>query len=105
MKTFVILAALIAAPLAAHAAPADTQPIQVSTAGLDLSNPADAAIMIQRIEAAVRPGCLAPNLNHHHTTGACIRKVTRKAVKTLRIPELNSALRRHFSPTGQRAQG
>lgn len=105
MKTILLLAALVAAPLAAHAETAQPQRTQVSMAGLDLRNPADAAIMIQRIEAAVRPICVAPGVANHRTTAGCIREVTREAVKSLRIRELNLAFEQRSKPKSPAAQG
>jgi UrcA family protein len=93
MKSLLILAALVvAAPLAAHAETGRTPRALVSMAGLDLRNPADAALMIQRIEAAVRPICVAPGVAHRRTTAGCIQDLTRKTVKDLRVPELTLAL-------------
>lgn len=96
MKKLLILAAVLAAPLAAHAETAAPQ-IHVSSAGLDLSNPTDAAVMIARIEAAVRPICMAPGFSNRRSTAGCIKDITRDAVRNLRIPELNVALERRSS--------
>lgn len=105
MKNLLILAALVAAPLAAHAEPAQAPRAQVSMAGLDLRNPADAAVMIQRIEAAVRPICVAPGVANRRSTAGCIREVTREAVKSLRVPELNLAFEQRSAPTSPATQG
>jgi UrcA family protein len=96
MKNLLVLAALfaapLAAPLAASAETAQPQQIQISSAGLDLANPADAAAMIGRIEAAVRPMCVAPGFANGRTTAGCVRETTKAAIKSLRIPQLDFAL-------------
>jgi UrcA family protein len=104
MKKLLVLAALLAAPLAAHAEPAKVLRFEVSTAGLDLRNPADAAVMIRRIEAAVRPACTSPT-PLHPTTTACLRTLTRDAVKNLRIPELSVAFEHRSAPVAPVARG
>lgn len=105
MKKMLILAALIAAPLAlplaAQAETAKVPPIQISTAGLDLRNPEDAAALIQRIEAAVRPICVAPGVAMRTTTAGCVRKATARTVKDLRIPELTQAFKQRSQPQVQ----
>lgn len=93
MKKLLILAALIAAPLAAQAETATPQPIQISMDGLDLSNPQDAAVLIQRIETAVRPICIAPGVAMRTTTTGCIRKVTRQTIENLGVPEVSLAFK------------
>lgn len=101
MKKLLILAALIAAPAftsVAHAEPAKPLEIKVSAIGLDLSNPADAAVMIARLETAVRPNCVAPGFATRRSTSACIRDVVRDAVKGMQIPQLTAALETRFAP-------
>jgi UrcA family protein len=101
VKKLLILAALIAAPVPAFADPAQTTKIQISSAGLDLADPADAAAMIRRIEAAVRPMCVAPGFANGRSTAGCVNEATRKAVKNLRVPELDTALARRSTPVSQ----
>lgn len=91
MKTLLILAALIAAPIA-HADPAAPAGIKVSAAGLDLNNPADARLMIERLEAAVRPGCVAPGFAIRRAPAGCIRDALRDTVMKSNIPQLTAAL-------------
>ena len=109
MKKLLLLAALVAAPLAApvaaHADPAKALKLQISTAGLDLRNPEDAVALLGRIEAAVRPVCVAPGFANGRSTAGCIRDMTRDAVRNLRIPELTFALQRRSSPSNPVAQG
>jgi UrcA family protein len=99
MKKLLILAALLTAPVAAHAEPA--QRLMISSAGLDLSKPADAAAMIRRIEAAARPMCMAPGFANRRSTAGCIHDVTRDAVRNLRIPELNTAFEQRSARPAQ----
>lgn len=91
MKKLLILAALIAAPIA-HAEPAAPAGIKVSAAGLDLNNPADARMMIERLEAAVRPNCVAPGFAIRRAPAGCIRDALRDTVIKARIPQLTAAL-------------
>ncbi len=105
MKRLLILAALVAAPLSAQAETPRTTRIEVSSVGLDLTNPTDAAAMILRIEAAVRPACVAPGFASGRTTARCIREVTADAIKKLQIPELHTAFQRRSAPGGTVAQG
>lgn len=90
MKSLLVLAALIIAPLA-NAEPAKLREIKISSVGLDLSNPADAAIMIGRMEAAVRPMCVAPRAAVKRSTSGCIRDVIRDAVAKMKITALTVA--------------
>lgn len=101
MKNLLILAALAAAPMAAHAEPAPPQQVHISSQGLDLTNPADAAVMVRRIESAVRTMCVAPGFAAGRTTAGCVRDVTRDAVRNLRIPELSTAFQRRSVPVAQ----
>lgn len=60
MKTLFAIAlagAAIAAPAAAQIAQPEPRTIAVSTEGLDLTDPADAAVLDRRIRAAVREVC------------------------------------------------
>jgi UrcA family protein len=95
MKKTLILAALVAAslaaPLAAQAKTPQLQQISVSAEGLDLNNPADAAILVQRIEAAARPVCVVPDAAEPTTTRGCIRKLTRLTVKSMKVPTVTLA--------------
>lgn len=107
MKTLVVLAALIAAPAlvsVAHAEPAKPLEIKVSTIGLDLSNPADAAVMIARLEVAVRPSCAAPGYNARRSTAGCMRDAMRQAVSRMQIPQLTAALENRSAPVITLAQ-
>jgi len=105
MKKLLILAALIIAPLPAFAEAPQGQQVHISSAGLDLGNPQDAAAMIRRIEAAVRPMCVAPGFAAGRSTAGCIRDVTKDAVRSLRIPELTTALEQRSAPAGAAGQG
>ena len=73
--------------------------------GLDLNNPADAAVMIRRIESAVRVICVAPGYAAGRSTAGCIRDVTRETVKGMRIPELTLAFEQRSTPPAPVAQG
>lgn len=105
MKRLLILAALVAAPLSAQAETPRIKQIEISAAGLDLTNPADAAKMILRIEAAVRPACVAPGFASGRSTARCIREVTADAIKNLQIPALHVAFQRRSAPGATVAQG
>lgn len=102
MKKFLVLATLIAAlaPVAlAPAAQAKTprsQAIVVSTADLDVSQPADAAILISRIEGALRPFCVVNT--SYDTVSLCMRDQTHKTVRQLGIPEVKLALEQRPAP-------
>jgi len=91
MKVILAVAVLVAAPIA-YAEPAKLRDVQVSSAGLDLHDPEDAAVMIHRIEAVVRPMCVAPGYAIRKTVAACIRDVMRKTVNLTNIPALALAL-------------
>ena len=101
MKKLLILAALVAAPLAAHADPARTQQVHISSQGLDLRNPADAAAMVRRIESGVRTLCVAPGFASGRSTAGCIRETPRETIRNLRIPEVSTAFERLRATTGQ----
>ena len=101
MKKLLILAALVATPLAAHADPARAQQVHISSEGLDLRNPADAAAMVRRIESAVRTMCVAPGFAAGRSTAGCIRDLTRDAVRNIRIPEVSTALQQRSSSPAQ----
>lgn len=98
MKNLLVLAALLAAPLAAHAEPAAPVQIRISSVGLDLSNPADAAAMIGRIEAAVRPACVTPGVSGARTTAGCVREITGDAIRRLGLPQLELAFNHRARP-------
>lgn len=103
MKKLLVLAALLAAPLA-HAEPARPLEIKISAAGLDLTNPADAADMIRRMEAAVRPLCVAPGFAIKQSSAGCMRDLMRTAVAKMKIPALTVALERRSAPAITLAQ-
>ena len=105
MRNFIILAGLLAMPLTAHADPRVNQRIEVSFSGLELAKPADAAAMVSRIEAAVRPICIAPGFANGRTTAGCVRDLTRDAVKNLRIPQLTLAFENRAMPASRAANG
>lgn len=105
MKKLLVLAALVAAPLAAHADPASPRQVHISSQGLDLTTPADAAVMIRRIESAVRVICVAPGYAAGRSTAGCVRDLTRQTVRNLRVPELNLALEHRSAPATPAARG
>lgn len=98
MKTLLILAALVAAPLAAHAETNKSPQVAISSQGLNLRNPADAATMIRRIESAVRTMCAAPGFASGRSTAGCVRDLTKDAVRNIRIPEVTTAFKRSPAP-------
>ncbi len=108
MKKFLALATLIAAlaPVAlAPAAQAKTpraQQIVLSTADLDVSQPADAAILITRIESALRPFCVENT--SYDTVSLCMRDQTHKTVRKLGIPAVKLALEQRMAPAVMLAQ-
>lgn len=103
MKKFFALAALIAAfaPIAspvASAGPAKPLEIKISAVDLDLNHPADAAVMIARLEAAIRPICVAPGFATRRPTAACIRDAVREAVAKTKIQQLMTAFNAPAAP-------
>jgi UrcA family protein len=90
--------ALLAAPAFA-APPASSNPppassgsagIVVTTADLDLSQPGDARLALDRIEAAARRACLAPGFAMRTTVRGCMRMVVAGAVRGLDAPVLTA---------------
>lgn len=108
MKKFIAIATLIAAlaPVAlAPAAQAKTprsQSIVVSTADLDVRQPTDAAILVTRIESALRPFCVVNR--SYDTVSLCMHDQTHKTVRQLGIPEVKLALEQRSAPAVMLAQ-
>lgn len=80
--------AVSAALPAAHAHQADAI---VTTADLDISSRAGGGILLQRIEAAARKVCIAPDHVTRTTTSRCTRKLVDDTVRSLAIPTLTTA--------------
>ncbi len=106
MTKTTIIATLAAVSLMAGAAPAfagqpgETVTFKVSTWGLNLADPGDARIMLDRIERASASACGdAPanaDLSGRQVYGQCVRNNVSEAVRSLNAPQV-TALAHHAS--------
>jgi UrcA family protein len=100
---FCALALALAAPAASQAASADSSArvsIPVRVSGLDLTQPADAALMIRRLDAAALEACGASKFSLREyrqavRESACYRDGMNDAVAQLGSPTVNALYRNH----------
>ncbi|MDP3740239.1 MAG: UrcA family protein [Hyphomonadaceae bacterium] len=85
------LALALAATALVPAAHADPARAIVPTADLDMSAPASGGVLLQRIRAAARSVCVAPDHVMRTTTAGCTRKLVDDTVRSLAIPTLTTA--------------
>lgn len=90
--------ALSAAAALAVSAPALADPVTVSTAGLDLANPAEAAVMLRRIDLAAAEACGADRWSVRDVQTAtrrtdCYAAAMERTVRALNAPAVDSARR------------
>lgn len=87
---------LSAAASLAMAAPAFASPVKVSTAGLDLADPADAAVMLRRIDLAAAEACGADRGSVRDVQMAirrtdCYAAAKARTLRALNAPALEAA--------------
>lgn len=90
--------ALAAAAALAVSAPAFAAPVTVSTSGLDLASPADAAVMLRRVDLAAAEACGADRWSVRDVQTAvrrtdCYAAAVDRTLRALNAPAVDSAWR------------